>query len=193
MTNIPNPNPGSQEDSSMVKILTGILEDSVQVLKRIEKQIMEQNKIINNLINKVNTIETKFDASFDNLTNSSIPSFEDTISKKMENLETTTMDELNDLLNKLVNKLKKNLQLVAIQDLIENIDDLSLQIKGKKPPSEETTDQKTKNKQKEKEKSQPSEPSKKPRPIDDSTEKPQPIEEKDEEDHLVRPSSFFGS
>jgi DNA-binding protein H-NS len=193
LTNIPNPNTGSQEDSSMVKILTGILEDSVQVLKRIEKQIMEQNKIINNLINRVNTIETKFDNSFDNLTNSSIPSFEESISKKMETLETTTMDELNDLLNKLVNKLKKNLQLVAIQDLIENIDDLSLQIKGKKPVSVENTGEKTKNKPKEKEKSQPSVPSKIPPPKEGSTEKPEPIEEKDDEDHLVKPSSFFGS
>lgn len=194
MTEIPTPPPGSGKESSMVKILTGILEDSVQALRRIEKQVVQQNKIINNLISRVNNIENKFDSNIDNLVKTSLPSFEASISQKMETLETTTFDELNELLKNLVYKLKQNLQLITIQEVVENIDELSAKIKGKKPKSEgkkETTAKKESKPQNiESKETKPTETAPTPKPAQDE---PELIEEEEDEDHLVRPSSFFGS
>ncbi|MHA1232190.1 MAG: hypothetical protein ACTSPQ_16265 [Candidatus Helarchaeota archaeon] len=185
----------ASEESSIVKILTGILEDSVDALKRIEKHINEQNRIIKELVMKVDALENKFKMNLDKITNTSLPAFEKAITNKMESLGSSTLEELNTLLSNLIDKIKKNLQIMTIQEVIENINELTTQIKGKKPTiiSKEEKVETPKRKEYSRKPAVASESSKGQAPIPVSAEEPEPIEEKEEEDHLVRPSSFFGS
>ncbi|MHA1271244.1 MAG: hypothetical protein ACTSPY_15740 [Candidatus Helarchaeota archaeon] len=184
----------TSEESSMVKILTGILEDSVEALRRIEKHILDQNRLINDLMKRINIIENKFETGFNTITNSSLPNFEKNISEKMKSLETSTLDELGDLLNSLVNKLKKNLQILTIQDIVQNIDELTLKIKGKSPAQKGHYDKGENKKVSDvpQAKAASSTSQAVPQPIEDAPEEPVPIEKDEDEDHLVRPSSFFG-
>ena len=179
-------NPQDSE-GNLMQVLTGILEDSVQTLKRIEKAVNDSTKVANVMLERLDLIDKKIESGFVAVVKKALPSLENKFIEKNKNVG----GEMGDLTSILPAKLQQSMQILTIQELIKELGTVPGE-KKKAKPKEETAagspqDELKKVMNKAEKKSPP--PQK-----DQSAPEPEKGEGKEKDgDHLLKPSSFFGS
>ena len=182
-------NPQDSE-GNLMQVLTGILEDSVQTLKRIEKAVNESTKVANVMLERLDLIDKKIESGFVAVVKKALPSLENKFLEKIKNVG-GEMGDLTSILPEIIAKLQQSMQILTIQELIKELGTVPGE-KKKAKPKEETAagspqDELKKVMNKAEKKSPP--PQK-----DQSAPEPEKGEAKEKDgDHLLKPSSFFGS
>ncbi|NVM28596.1 MAG: hypothetical protein HWN65_07110 [Candidatus Helarchaeota archaeon] len=186
-----NPPSGSSSpgaEGNLMQVLTGILEDSVQTLKRIEKAVTESTKFMTEMLDKLDLIDKKIESGFVAVVKKALPSLEQKFLDKISNVG-GEMGDLTTLLPDIITKLQQSMQILSIQTLIKELETVpggKKKDKAEKVAADEEAPPKT---TKKKGKTPPKPPKAPP-----EKKKPEKAEEaKDEGDHLLKPSSFFGS
>lgn len=180
----------SQSESNLMAVLTGILEDSVQTLKRIEKAVNESTKIATEMLERIDLIDKKIESGFVAVVKKALPSLEHKFIEKIESVG-GEMGDLTSILPDIITKLQQSMQILTIQNLIKELDKTS--------PTKKTAADKPNGSSEQPEiKSAPkkgappssdSSPSAPPAPKQPS----QPDQNGENKEHLLKPSSFFGS
>ena len=176
--------PSEDSENTLMRVLTGILEDSVQSLQRIEKAVNESTKIAQAMLEKIDLIDKKIESGFVAVVKKALPSLEHKFSEKIDKVG--AFGEVTSILPDIINKLQQSMQIITIQNLLNELE----KVPGgkKKPKAKEEAPKKEAAKGK-----------KGPAPAAPQDEVAQiqaaAKEEKKEDgdDHLLRPSSFFGS
>jgi hypothetical protein len=185
------PETGGEGENTLMRVLTGILEDSVQTLQRIEKAVNESTRIANEMLGKIDLIDKKIESGFVAVVKKAIPGLETKFLEKLDKIG--NFDEVSTLLPDIISKLQQAMQILSIQNLITELEKVSGT--SKKDEKKEEPDKGGKEEEQKKkpefEVPMPSAPKKEP----PSPQKQEPQGEKEEkkDDHLLRPSSFFGS
>ncbi|NVM53037.1 MAG: hypothetical protein HWN66_04995 [Candidatus Helarchaeota archaeon] len=185
-----NPATGTsgETESNLMQVLTGILEDSVQTLKRIEKAVNDSTQITTQMLEKLDLMDKKIESGFIAVVKKALPSLEHKFMEKISNVG-GEMGDLTMILPDIITKLQQSMQILSIQSLIKELDSIPGAKKKMKSPEKEAPKEKVK-KGKKKEPS----PTAPPPPISEKGKAPPPKkEDTDEGDHLLKPSSFFGS
>lgn len=194
----PDTNPPSQNvesENTLMRVLTGILEDSVQTLQRIEKSVAESTKIANELIQKIDSIDKKIESGFVAVVKKALPSLEQKFSEKIDNIG--NFGDITALLPDIINKLQQSMQILTIQSLISELDKVPREKKKEVEKKEAVESEKPTRDEKKsaikaptpstpQEEVASAQPSSKEKDKDKDKDK-----EKQDEDHLLRPSSFF--
>ena len=180
--------PEEDSENTLMRVLTGILEDSVQTLQRIEKSVNESTKIANEMLQKIDLIDKKIESGFVAVVTKALPSLEQKFIEKIDKV--SAFGDVTALIPEIINKLQQSMQILTIQGLINELD----KIPGgemKKKAKKETPDKEAPEKQK---KTPPIKVSTGPSPQEEVAQiKKADKDKKEEGDHLLRPSSFFGS
>lgn len=210
-----NPDESGQEaegEQTLMRVLTGILEDSVQTLQRIEKSVNESTTIANEMLEKIQLIDKKIESGFVAVVKKALPALE---TKFLERLDKVgNIGEVTTLLPDIISKIQQAMQILSIQNLINELDNMpggsekkesaeKKEVVEKKVSAEKKQSTKKKGKgKKEIEKEEKTEESEEETeleaPVPPSPKKEVPSSKKSEskkkeDDHLLKPSSFFGS
>ncbi|MHA1750768.1 MAG: hypothetical protein ACTSYZ_00200 [Candidatus Helarchaeota archaeon] len=110
------------QSSTLINLITGILEDSMKLLKKIEKNIDYQGKLLNSLSEKFDVIGDKIEQSFNNLNNVQLGTFLSDISSRFDLIDVNKLKEIDDEINDISNILQKNFQIQMISILREYVD-----------------------------------------------------------------------
>ena len=179
--------PSEDSENTLMRVLTGILEDSVQSLQRIEKAVNESTKIAQAMLEKIDLIDKKIESGFVAVVKKALPSLEHKFSEKIDKVG--AFGEVTSILPDIINKLQQSMQIITIQNLLNELE----KVPGGKKKS------KAKEEAPKKEAAKGKKGKKGPAPAAPQDEVAQiqaaAKEEKKEDgdDHLLRPSSFFGS
>ncbi|MHC1592384.1 MAG: hypothetical protein ACXQS8_09875 [Candidatus Helarchaeales archaeon] len=188
----------SQGDSMILNMLTGLLEDAVKALQRIERKVEDQTIVFNDILQKMEVIEKKFESEFAILSQRSLPELQQALTEEIESLGLQDLNDIEISLDHILNKLQKSIQILTIQGLVRRIESLS---SAPIPQAVSVAPAK---------KGEPSRAAISSAPASEQTPAPtmqaqvspastvpatptQPAEEEDDEEHNLRPSSFFGS
>ncbi len=186
-----DPSAGAVEEDSentLMRVLTGILEDSVQTLQRIEKSVAESTRIAKEMIDKIDLIDKKIESGFVAVVKKALPSLEQKFVEKIDKIG--AFGDVTAMLPEIISKLQQSIQILTIQSLIDELDKLPGQ-KKKEKAKEKTPEKKAPEKKETSLKAPvPPSPQEEVAQIQQSTKEQ---EKEDGEDHLLRPSSFFGS
>lgn len=177
-------------EGNLMQVLTGILEDSVQTLKRIEKAVNESTSVAKIMLEKIDLIDKKVESGFVAVVKNAIPSLETKFLEKIKSVG-GEMGDLTTILPEIITKLQQSMQILTIQDLIKQLDAAPADKKKSKPAVEEDAGSPQEEIQKiakTNDKKSPPPPEAPPSP-----EPEKPKEKGSEADHLLKPSSFFGS
>ncbi len=185
------PEIGGEGENTLMRVLTGILEDSVQTLQRIEKAVNESTRIANEMLSKIDLIDRKIESGFLAVVKKALPGLEAKFLEKLDKIG--NFDEVSTLLPDIISKLQQAMQILSIQNLITELEKVSITKKkeGMKEAPEKGGKEAEEKKKPEFEVPIPSMSTKEPPPSQKQEPKEKAEEKKD--DHLVRPSSFFGS
>jgi hypothetical protein len=178
---------GDGSESTLMRVLTGILEDSVQSLQRIEKAVNESTKIANRMLEKIDLLDKKIESGFVAVVKKAIPSLEHKFIEKIDSIG--AFGEATDILPEIINKLQQSMQILTIQNLLNELGEIPGSKKKEKPKKEVPKKEEPKKKAQAKTTTAPS-------PQEEVAEIQKAAKEKEKEegeDHLLRPSSFFGS
>ena len=184
----PSAGSANQAESNLMQVLTGILEDSVQTLKRIEKAVNESTKFTSQMLEKLDMIDKKIESGFVAVVKKALPALEHKFIEKINNVG-GEMGDLTSVLPGIISKLQQSMQILSIQTLIKELDALpSSQKKKEKEPEAEKAKKENPPKKK------PASPAAPAKPAPQEAPEPTKEEEPDKDgDHLLKPSSFFGS
>lgn len=174
-------------ENTLMRVLTGILEDSVQSLQRIEKAVNESTRIATQMLEKIDLLDKKIESGFVAVVKKALPSLEHKFIEKIENVG--AFGEVTDILPEIINKLQQSMQILTIQNLLNELEAIPGGKKKEKPKK------KTPEKDIPKEKA-PAKTSTAPSPQEEVAEIQKAAKEQEKEegdDHLLRPSSFFGN
>ena len=202
-----NPDESGQEteggENTLMRVLTGILEDSVQTLQRIEKAVNESTRIANEMLEKVDLIDKKIESGFVAVVKKALPALETKFLEKIDKVG--NIGEVTTLIPEIISKIQQAMQILSIQNLITELDKMSGSTE-KKASTEKKESVKKKEKKKEKVEEEKEVEEKKEEefevPIPSSPKKEVPSSKESEskkkeggkeDDHLLKPSSFFGS
>ena len=94
-------------EGNLMQVLTGILEDSVQTLKRIEKAVNESTKVANVMLERLELIDKKIESGFVAVVKQAIPSLETKFLEKIKNVG-GEMGDLTSILPEIIAKLQLN-------------------------------------------------------------------------------------
>ncbi len=189
MANPPGTSDGATE-GTLMQVLTGILEDSVQTLQRIEKSVSESTKIARSMLEKIDLLDKKIESGFVAVVKKALPSLEQKFSDKIDQIG--AFGEVTALLPEIIAKLQQSMQILTIQSLVTELEKVPGGKKRDKSEKEEETPEKETPKKKSPDLQAPIPGA----PQDEvaQIQKEAKKEEKEEgDDHLLRPSSFFGS
>jgi hypothetical protein len=181
---------GDESENTLMRVLTGILEDSVQSLQRIEKAVNESTKIARSMLEKIDLIDKKIESGFVAVVKKALPALEQKFSDEIDKVG--SLGEMTSLLPDIITKLQQSMQMLTIQNLLDELDQAPSKEKKEKPEKETNKEESAKEKEKPAAPKMPaaSSPQEAVSQIQEAAKK----EEKDKgEDHLLRPSSFFGS
>jgi hypothetical protein len=183
--------PEGEAENTLMRVLTGILEDSVQTLQRIEKAVNESTKLATEMVEKIQLIDKKVESGFLAVVKNALPSLETKFLEKIDKVG--QIGEVTTLLPEIINKLQQSMQILTIQNLVNELDEISGEPKKDKTEKKALTkDEPEKESKKESEIKAATPPS----PQEEVTQIQKVSEEKKEkaegDDHLLRPSSFFG-
>ncbi|MHA1263750.1 MAG: hypothetical protein ACTSRS_00800 [Candidatus Helarchaeota archaeon] len=179
----------TESEGNLMQVLTGILEDSVQTLKRIEKAVNESTKIAREMLDRIELIDKKIESGFVAVVKKALPDLEHKFLEKIDNIG-GGMGDLNSILPAIVTKIQQSLQILSIHNLIKDLDTLP-PLKKKETPEKQTKQKKSSTKP-----ASATPVSKPPPSPETAAPNSTPKEESKEEessDHLLKPSSFFGS
>jgi hypothetical protein len=185
------PEAGGEAENTLMRVLTGILEDSVQTLQRIEKAVNESTRAANEMLSKIDLIDKKIESGFVAVVKKALPGLETKFLEKLDKIG--NFDQVSTLLPDIISKLQQAMQILSIQNLITELEKVS----GADKKEEKREEPEKGGKQVEEKKKQefevpiPSAPKKEPPPP--PPQEPQGKAEEKKDDHLLRPSSFFGS
>lgn len=180
--------PGAE--GNLMKVLTGILEDSVQTLKRIEKAVNESTKYMTDMLEKLDLMDKKIESGFVAVVKKALPSLEQKFLDKISNVG-GEMGDITAVLPHIITKLQQSMQILSIQSLIKELDTVPGG-KKKEKTEKDAADKEPPPKAAEEKGKAPPPPPKAPPP----SKKEEPSKAKEAEgegDHLLKPSSFFGS
>ncbi|HUY01478.1 MAG TPA: hypothetical protein VMV49_18085 [Candidatus Deferrimicrobium sp.] len=183
--------PEGEGENTLMRVLTGILEDSVQTLQRIEKAVNESTKLATEMVEKIQLIDKKMESGFLAVVKTALPSLEAKFIEKIDKIG--QIGEVTTILPEIINKLQQSMQILTIQNLISELDKISGEpTKAKTEKKAATKDEVEKDSKKEPTEKTPVAPSPQEEvaQIQKVTEQKKEKEERD--DHLLRPSSFFG-
>lgn len=185
------PEIGGEGENTLMRVLTGILEDSVQTLQRIEKAVNESTRIANEMLNKIDLIDKKIESGFVAVVKKALPGLETKFLEKLDKIG--NFDEVSTLLPDIISKLQQAMQILSIQNLIAELEKVSgtSKTEEKKEEPEKGGKEGEEKKKQDFEVPMPSAPKKEPPPP--QKQAPQEKVEEKKDDHLLRPSSFFGS
>ncbi|MHA1130551.1 MAG: hypothetical protein ACTSQI_06355 [Candidatus Helarchaeota archaeon] len=180
---------GEASEKTLMRVLTGILEDSVQSLQRIEKAVNESTKIARSMLEKLDLIDKKLESGFVAVVKKALPSLEQKFSDQIDKIG--SIGDVTTLLPNIINKLQQSMQILTIQNLLDELD--------KVPSTQKQAEPKKQAKEKKPSKEKPAPPQApvagSPQEVVAQIKENEKKKEKKEEgeDHLLRPSSFFGS
>ncbi|MFX1296151.1 MAG: hypothetical protein ACFFD2_15040 [Promethearchaeota archaeon] len=178
-------NKKEESESTLMRVLTGILEDSVQSLQRIEKAVNGSTVIANQLIEKIDLIDKKIESGFIAVVKKALPSLEHKFTEKIDKV--SAFGEVTTLLPDIITKLQQSMQILTIQNLLNELDKLG-GVKKKKLSKKETEKEDPSKKGALSKETIPQSPQEEVSQIQKSDK-----EKEKGDDHLLRPSSFFGS
>ncbi|MHA1144103.1 MAG: hypothetical protein ACTSRW_05140 [Candidatus Helarchaeota archaeon] len=190
----------SQGDTVLINMLTGLLEDAVKALQRIERKVEDQTITFKNILQKIDTLEKKFDSEFAILSQRSIPEMQQVLTEEIESLGLQDLNEIEIAIDHILNKLQKSIQILTIQGLVRRIENLSMPVA---PRVVEKVVERVASSTSQTAPASTSSTQTTSAPAASSTEGTAPVStapavppqqaEEDGEDHNLRPSSFFGS
>lgn len=188
----------TQDSSALMKVLAGILEDAVRALQRIEKKIGDQTKLFNDLTERIGKIEGTINNSVTSLAEKEIPNLERTLTQKINDLGLQNIDEIDTNLDQTIMKLQKSIQILSIQNLVTRIENLAT---VRSVPTQKVKKEASESEAVEKKESQPVKKAeaKTGAASNPQTAQSQPVKEeakepkKQDDESLIKPSSFFGS
>lgn len=204
-----NPDESGQEgEQTLMRVLTGILEDSVQTLQRIEKSVNESTRIANEMLEKIELMDKKIESGFVAVVKKALPALETKFLEKIDKVG--NIGEVTTLIPDIISKIQQAMQILSIQNLINEMDKIPGSGAEKKEPiekkesSEKKSSAKKKDKKKEKVEKEEQEETEEELevPVPSAPKKEVPSSKKSEsqkkeggkqDDHLLKPSSFFGS
>ncbi len=180
-------NPADSE-SNLMQVLTGILEDSVQTLKRIEKAVNESTQVANSMLERLDLIDKKIESGFVAVVKKALPSLEHKFLERIKSVG-GEMGDLTSILPEIIAKLQQSMQILSIQELIKELDTVPGEKKKPKQKTEASGSPQDELKKVIKQSGKPAPPP----PKTPEAPAPDKAEEEKEGDHLLKPSSFFGS
>lgn len=191
----------SEGDSMLLNMLTGLLEDAVKALQRIERKVEDQTIIFKKILDKIDGLEKDFESEISALTQKSIPEIHKVLIDEIESLGLQDLNELEISLDHILNKLQKSIQILTIQGIIKWIENLSMQqmrptviqqagaqVRQQAPSSTPAPVAQAPPKP-----LQAPVPSASPQSAPPPQEATEAEESEEKEPHLIKPSSFFSS
>ncbi|MEM2549527.1 MAG: hypothetical protein QW689_03785 [Nitrososphaerota archaeon] len=155
-----------REDLALLRMIVSLMEDVAKTVLRVERLLNERFSLLEKRIEEAR----------------------DDLAGRVESVELKGVSKLEETLEKAVNNLQKGMEIMAIRDLVEKVEDLAVQIREgrtvkpeKEAPKEERKEVPPPTKRRE---PSPTRPAKPPTP---SYEEPKPAEE----ERLIRPSDLF--
>lgn len=119
----------------LINLTTGILEDSMKLLQKIEKTIEMQNKSFNSLSDTLDKFEKKIETNFNDIQDNKIDVIFDKISSRLDLINTEKVKDLNIELNEITKNIQNNFQFKSIS-LLNKVINLNLnRPKLSKPPT----------------------------------------------------------
>ena len=109
----------------LINLTTGILEDSMKLLQKIEKTIEMQNKSFNSLSDTFDRLEKKIETNFNEIQDNKIDVIFDKISSRLDLINTEKVKDLNIELNEITKNIQNNFQFKSIS-LLNKVINLNL-------------------------------------------------------------------
>lgn len=119
--------------AQIVSILSDIVGGQTQVLQRIERGLMEQNKTYKELLKRINLLDKKIQGGFTVLENTRLASMEKEVGERLSNLDYSYLGKLKAGLDSLHTKLQQQVNAQFLQLLIKKSQQIATGPKGKLP------------------------------------------------------------
>lgn len=155
-----------REDLALLRMIISLMEDVAKTVLRVERLLNDRFSLLEKRIEEVRN----------------------DLAGRVESVELKGVSKLEETLERAVNNLQKGMEIMAIRDLVEKVEDLAVRIREgkavkpeKEAPKEERKEVPPPTKRRE---PSPAKPAKPPTP---SYEEPKPAEE----ERLIKPSDLF--
>jgi len=129
-------------ENALINLITGILENSMKFLMKIEKNLENKNRLLKSLYNKIENFQTKISNDIDNFIKTGLEKTYNNILYQFELINIKKLQEINKELDQIFNKLSLNFQMKNIELLNKNIE---LSLYQPKPSIEKKEDLTRKN------------------------------------------------
>ncbi|MBS7288171.1 MAG: hypothetical protein KIH01_05375 [Candidatus Freyarchaeota archaeon] len=156
----------TREDLALLRMIVSLMEDVAKTVLRVERLLNERFSLLEKRVEEVR----------------------EDLANRVESVELKGVSKLEETLEKAVNNLQKGMEIMAIRDLVEKVEDLAIQIREKtvKPEKEAPKEERREAPPPAARKREPG-PAKPARTPAPSYEEPKPAEE----ERLIRPSDLF--
>ena len=102
------------QSKSLINLITGILEDSMKLLIKVEKNIEDQNRSLRTLSNNFDNINNNISNQFENLNNNHLEPIFDNISSHFDIIDTDNIKKFNAEIDEISKNLQNNFQFQSI-------------------------------------------------------------------------------
>ncbi|MHA1270148.1 MAG: hypothetical protein ACTSPY_10210 [Candidatus Helarchaeota archaeon] len=102
------------QSNTLMNLITGILEDSMKLLKKIEKNIDTQNRSLKQLSDKLKIIKDKVDKNFNDLLENHFRPVFNKIIMRLELIDKDSIKEIDQEIENISNTLQNNFQIQTI-------------------------------------------------------------------------------
>ncbi len=110
------------QSDTLMNLITGILEDSMKLLKKVEKNIDLQNNSLKSLVEKFNSINDNLDRSFEELINVRLKNIFETLYNRLDLIDYDKLIEYDEEIDAINKILQRNFQLQTISLMKELVE-----------------------------------------------------------------------